>query len=154
MLKIRRPLGIAIPGKTVFLIETAPRQQDITRTNGDPDLYHHMATPGHNDLNPKSGQHSALPLTCLHVDTFMEFLKGFEHMRILKDTWTYSDCTQKEKQSFYCTRMHADNLESWWSYDMEMLSTLLALCEGNPPVTSGFPSQRASNEKLWCFICC
>ena len=36
MLKIRRPLGrlifnmgIAIPGKTVFLIETAPRAQDI-----------------------------------------------------------------------------------------------------------------------------
>ena len=35
MLKIRRPLGrlifnmgIAIPGKTVFLIETAPRYQD------------------------------------------------------------------------------------------------------------------------------
>ena len=37
MLKIRRPLGrlifnmgIAIPGKTVFLIETAPRSQDIS----------------------------------------------------------------------------------------------------------------------------
>ena len=31
MLKIRRPNGIAIPGKTVFLIETAPRllQSDI-----------------------------------------------------------------------------------------------------------------------------
>ena len=36
MLKIRRPLGrlifnmgIAIPGKTVFLIETAPRAHDV-----------------------------------------------------------------------------------------------------------------------------
>ena len=27
---------------------------------------------------------------------------------------------------------------------MEMLSTLLALCEGNPPVTGGFPSQKDS----------
>ena len=46
--------------------------------------------------------------------------------------------------------------------DMEMISTLLALCEenppvtgglltlceGNPPVTGGFPSQRASNEDM------
>ena len=28
---------------------------------------------------------------------------------------------------------------------METLSTLLAFCERNPPVTGGFPSQRASN---------
>ena len=29
---------------------------------------------------------------------------------------------------------------------METLSVLLALCEGNPTATGGFPSQRASNE--------
>ena len=29
---------------------------------------------------------------------------------------------------------------------MAMLSALLALCEGNPPVTGGFPSQRASDD--------
>ena len=33
-------------------------------------------------------------------------------------------------------------------------STLLALCEGNPPLTGGFPSQRASNVEIilmsWC----
>ena len=41
MLKIRRPLGrlifnmgIAIPGKTVFLIETAPRTADELATQG------------------------------------------------------------------------------------------------------------------------
>ena len=28
---------------------------------------------------------------------------------------------------------------------MKMLSSLLALCEGNPPVTSGVLSQRANN---------
>ena len=27
-----------------------------------------------------------------------------------------------------------------------------SLCEGNPPVTGGFPSQRASNVELWCFF--
>ena len=34
------------------------------------------------------------------------------------------------------------------------LHVLLALCEGNPLVTSGFPSQRASNAELWYFRCC
>ena len=51
-----------------------------------------------------------------------------------------------------------------WCHDMEMPSTLLALCEGNPPVTSrfpapakfciigGFPSHRAtSNVEHWWF---
>ena len=31
---------------------------------------------------------------------------------------------------------------------MEMLSTLLALCEGNPHLTSEFPSQNASTVEL------
>ena len=30
----------------------------------------------------------------------------------------------------------------WWRYQMETFSALLAHCEGNSPVTSGFPSQR------------
>ena len=37
---------------------------------------------------------------------------------------------------------------------METLLVLLALCEGNPPVTGGFPSQRASKAKFWFCICC
>ena len=36
-------------------------------------------------------------------------------------------------------------------HDMEMLFALLAICEGNP---GGFPSQRASDAELWCFLCC
>ena len=31
---------------------------------------------------------------------------------------------------------------------MKTLTLLLALCEGNPLVTSGFPSQKASNVEL------
>ena len=34
---------------------------------------------------------------------------------------------------------------SWWHRGMEMISALLALCEGNPLVAGGFPSQRANN---------
>ena len=31
---------------------------------------------------------------------------------------------------------------TWWRLQMETFSTLLALCEGNSPVTGEFPSQR------------
>ena len=35
-------------------------------------------------------------------------------------------------------------LDTWGHYDMEMLSELLALCVGNPPVTGGSPSEMVS----------
>ena len=38
-----------------------------------------------------------------------------------------------------------------WPFIRGMSWTLLALCEGNPPVDS---SQRASYVQLWCFLCC
>ena len=31
---------------------------------------------------------------------------------------------------------------SWWRHEIEPLSALLAICEGNPSVTGAFPSQR------------
>ena len=44
-------------------------------------------------------------------------------------------------------------LISCWYHDMQMSPTSLALCEGNPPVTDGFPSQWACNVEsismLW-----
>ena len=44
--------------------------------------------------------------------------------------------------------------QSWGHHEMEILSVLLGFCEGNATVTSGFPSQRARNVELWCFLCC
>ena len=42
---------------------------------------------------------------------------------------------------------------TWWHRQMETLSALLALCEGNSSVTGKFPSQgNASDAKLWCFL--
>ena len=41
---------------------------------------------------------------------------------------------------------------SWWRHQMEPLSALLALCVGNSPVTCEFPSQKASDTELWCFL--
>ena len=43
-----------------------------------------------------------------------------------------------KKQSSY---FRFGTLLSWYRHQMETFSTLLALCERNPPVTGGFPSQ-------------
>ena len=40
--------------------------------------------------------------------------------------------------------------QSWWRHQIEIFSKLLALCEGNSPVTGEFPSQRPVT--LWCFL--
>ena len=51
---------------------------------------------------------------------------------------------------------------SWRTHDMDTLSVLVAICEGNlrdysfvgnPSDTGGFLSQRASNAGLWCLLC-
>ena len=43
-------------------------------------------------------------------------------------------------------------LPAWGCHAMGTLSALLALCEGNPPVTGGFPSQRTSDAELCFFV--
>ena len=41
---------------------------------------------------------------------------------------------------------------SWWHHQMETFSALMALCEGNSPVTSEFPSQRPVMRSLGVFF--
>ena len=43
-------------------------------------------------------------------------------------------------------------LFTWWRHRMETFSALLALCEGNPPVTGGFPSQRPVTRNFDVFV--
>ena len=43
-------------------------------------------------------------------------------------------------------------LNTWWRYQMETFSALLALCEGNPPITRGFPSQRPMTPSFDVFF--
>ena len=49
-------------------------------------------------------------------------------------------------------RTHVNSIShniTWWRHDtIETLSAALPLCEGNPPVTGGFPSQRTSAKEL------
>ena len=40
----------------------------------------------------------------------------------------------------------------WWHHQMEIFSALLALYEGNSPVNAAFPSQKASDAELYCFL--
>ena len=40
----------------------------------------------------------------------------------------------------------------WWYHQVDTFSALLALCEGNPPVTGGFPSQRPVTRSFEIFF--
>ena len=40
----------------------------------------------------------------------------------------------------------------WWHHQMETFPALLALCEGNPPVTGGFTSQRPVRRSFDVFL--
>ena len=42
---------------------------------------------------------------------------------------------------------------AWRYHDMETLAVSLALCEGIPSVTGGFPSQLVIDEKHSCILC-
>ena len=42
-------------------------------------------------------------------------------------------------------------LDLWWHHCFGALFALLALCEGNPPITGGVPSQRA-NDMCRCYL--
>ena len=41
---------------------------------------------------------------------------------------------------------------AWWRHQMETFFALLAFCAGNSPVTGEFPTKKASDAELWCFL--
>ena len=53
---------------------------------------------------------------------------------------------------------YAVQMYTLWAHDdimtWKLFPLYLPLCEGNPPVTGGFPSQRACGADLWCFLRC
>ena len=52
-----------------------------------------------------------------------------------------------------CRRSSVDFLyETWWRHQMETFSVFVALCEGNSPVTSEFPSQRLVTWSLMFYL--
>ena len=67
---------------------------------------------------------------------------------LLRD-WGRFALSQKVKIEYHMyTRMiqSIKNLASRWRHQMETVSASLAIWEGKPPVTGGFPSQSASNK--------
>ena len=55
---------------------------------------------------------------------------------------TYKDIFQLVSRCRYTTIYSLKHANTWWRHQMEAFSTLLAFCEGKPPVNGGFPSQR------------
>ena len=45
-----------------------------------------------------------------------------------------------------------DNITSWWCHPMETFSAFLALCEGNPLVTGGFPALKPVMQSFDVFF--
>ena len=41
---------------------------------------------------------------------------------------------------------------AWWSHQMETFSALLAICAGNSPVPSEFPTQRPVTRSFYVFF--
>ena len=49
---------------------------------------------------------------------------------------------------YFISLCKLDKERTWWRHQMETFSVLLALCEGNPPVTGGFPSQKSVTQSF------
>ena len=52
---------------------------------------------------------------------------------------------RRHRAHYDVTVMSLDWFNPWWRHAMETVYSLLTLCEGNPPITDGFPSQRVVN---------
>ena len=53
---------------------------------------------------------------------------------------------------FFNQETSGDSFSTWWRHQMEAFSSLLALCAGNSPVTSKFPSQRPVTRSFDVFL--
>ena len=42
--------------------------------------------------------------------------------------------------------------KAWWRHQMETFFCVTGPLGGDPPVTGGFPSPRACDAELWCFL--
>ena len=62
------------------------------------------------------------------------------------------DIVQHEFNILRITRQTWGNPASWWRHQMETFSALLALCEGNSPVTGEFPTQRPVTRSFDVFF--
>ena len=74
--------------------------------------------------------------------------------------WHPFDVWHKEQISNDGVNLPSDSYRNevmeitWWRHQMDTFSALLILCEGNPPFTGGYPSQRPVKRSLIFFFIC
>ena len=74
-------------------------------------------------------------------------------MWVITNISAYSMCCERKNTSSF-TIWPPPKIFPRWCYQMVAFSALLALCEGNPPVTGGFLSQRPGTLSFdVCFFC-
>ena len=64
---------------------------------------------------------------------------------VIWGAWCDGTVRRYARGSLYC-------VWSWWRHQMETFFALLALCEGNSPVTGEFPSQRPVTRSFGVFF--
>ena len=77
-----------------------------------------------------------------------------QQIRDVQSLFTYTKWAYPQSKDAITTHRYSTNQELHKEFVLccVWVSALLALCEGNPSMTGGFPSQRASNAKLWFFF--
>ena len=153
MLKIRRPLGrlifnmgIAIPGKTVFLIETAPCLQKLTKISSHcSDVIMGMMASQITSLTiVYSNVYSGADQRKHQSSVSLAFVRGIYRWPV--NSLHKGPVTRK---CFHLMTSSWDDVRVW-----KIFSSLQTLCERNPSVPCGFPSQKASHVELWCSLWC
>ena len=91
---------------------------------------------------------------CAHYDVTVMYTDGYlpqrgpqalpVHPRYLQDRLLH-------RGSVLCASVGRNNI-SLWRHQMETFSALRAFCDGNPPVTGGFPSQRPVTRSFGVYV--
>ena len=66
--------------------------------------------------------------------------------------WNDSHVTWDSRQQTDAREQSNRNPCPWWRHQMKTFSTSLALCDGNPQVTDGFPSQKTVKRSFDAFF--
>ena len=73
-------------------------------------------------------------------------------MNIICASYQFSIVVTIVDPNWICLIKHSIKVCTWWCHQRETFSALLALCEGNPQVISGFPSQRPVMQSFDVFF--
>ena len=73
----------------------------------------------------------------------------FDRWKIHFDHWTHHDRFPWET---FLPDWFSSSCFKWWRHQMETFSALLAICEGNSPVTGEFPAQRPVTRSVDIFL--